>query len=79
MTGMERLRSTGRQGDGIIVTWEENGREMTASYSFAQLIDLRVNALDIINNPGNYAIDGKTGRIRYVAFCQPSRHPELQE
>ncbi len=76
---MQRIHRSERRGDGVEVTWEEGGEERSSSYSFSDLIDMRVNALDIIENPGNYAIDGKTGRLRYVAFCQPSRHPELQE
>lgn len=76
---MERVLRTDRVGDGVSVAWEEGGREMTAHFTFARLIELSVNALDLLNNPGHYGIDGRTGEVRYIAFCQPSRHPELQE
>ena len=73
---MYRILSTKRLGDGVNVVWEKEGKEMISNFSFAELIDLRVNALDVLNTPGNYGIDEKTGKIRFVAYCQPSRHQE---
>ena len=76
---MRRILKTERLGDGVSVTWDEEEGEMTQYYPFSRLIDLKVNALDILQNPGNYGIDEKTREVRYIAFCQPSRHPELHE
>jgi hypothetical protein len=73
---MHQILRTERVGDGIRVAWEENGKEKTSYFTFAQLIDLKVNALDALNIPGNYGIDEKTGMIRFMAWCQPSRHQE---
>jgi hypothetical protein len=73
---MEQILRTGRRGDGVSVVWEKAGEEMTSYFSFTRLIEMKVNALDILENPGNYAIDEETGRIRYTAFCQPSWHQE---
>jgi hypothetical protein len=73
---MAQILKTERIGDGVGVVWEKDGKEMTSYFSFTQLIDMRVNALDVLNTPGNYGIDEKTGKIRFVAWCQPSRHQE---
>jgi hypothetical protein len=73
---MQKIRRTERVGDGVNVVWEKDGKEMTSYFSFTQLIEMRVNALDVLNTPGNYGIDEKTGQIRFVAWCQPSRHQE---
>ncbi|MDD1669618.1 MAG: hypothetical protein LUO97_07440 [Methanomicrobiales archaeon] len=73
---MQQILRTERLGDGVNVVWEKAGKEMTSYFSFTQLIDMRVNALDILNTPGNYGIDEKTGKVCFVAFCQPSRHQE---
>jgi len=73
---MQQILKTERLGDGIRVVWEDAGREMMGYFTFAQLIDIKVNALDLLNNPGNYGIDKKTGRLGFFAFCQPSWHQE---
>ncbi len=73
---MQKIQRTERFGDGVSVVWEKEGMEMTSYFSFTELIDMQVNALDILNTPGNYGIDEKTGKIRFVAYCQPSRHQE---
>lgn len=73
---MQKILRTERLGDGVRAVWEKEGREMTAYFSFTELIDMRLNALDVLNTPGNYGIDEKTGEIRFMAWCQPSRHQE---
>ena len=73
---MQQVLRTERLGDGVNVVWEKAGEEMTSYFSFTQLIDMRVNALDVLNTPSNYGIDEKTGKIGFVAYCQPSRHQE---
>jgi hypothetical protein len=73
---MQQVLRTERVGNGVRVFWEEDGREMSSYISFSELIELRLNALDVLNTPGNYGMDEKTGKIRFVAWCQPSRHQE---
>ena len=73
---MYRILRTERVGDGVSVVWEKDGVEMRSYYSFTDLIGLRLNALDVLNTPGNYGIDEKTERIGFAAWCQPSRHQE---
>jgi hypothetical protein len=73
---MQKILRTERRGDGVEVVWEKAGEEMSSYFTFTELIDLRVNALDILENPGNYGIDERTGKVGFVAFCQPSRHQE---
>jgi hypothetical protein len=73
---MQPVLRTERLGDGVRVIWEKNGRETESFFSFSELIGMRLNALDVLNTPGNYGIDEKTGEIRFVAWCQPSRHQE---
>ncbi|HTY52000.1 MAG TPA: hypothetical protein VMB35_02255 [Methanomicrobiales archaeon] len=73
---MQRIVRTERRGDGVNVVWELEGQEMSTWFTFTELIDLKVNALDILTTPGNYGFDEKTGKVRFVSFCQPSRHQE---
>jgi hypothetical protein len=73
---MQQIVRTERLGDGVSVVWKKDGEEMTSFFSFTQLIEMRVNVLDVLNTPGNYGIDEKTGKICFVAYCQPSWHQE---
>ena len=73
---MQKIARTERCGDGVNVFWRKAGKETTTYFSFTQLIDMKVNALDVLNTPSNYGIDEKTGEIGFVAYCQPSRHQE---
>ena len=73
---MQPVLRTERRGDGVNVTWEKAGKEMTSYFTFTELIDMQVNALDVLNTPSNYGIDEKTGKIGFVAYCHPSRHQE---
>jgi hypothetical protein len=63
---MQKIVRTERCGDGINVVWEKNGKEVFLYFSFARLVDIGVNALDILENPRNYGIDEKTQKIAFV-------------
>jgi len=73
---MQQILRTERRGDGVNVVWDRAGTEEASYFTFTELIELSVNALDVLNTPSNYGIDEKTGKIRFVAWCQPSRHQE---
>jgi len=73
---MQQILRTERLGDGVNVIWMKGNEEMTSYVSFTRLIEMRVNALDILENPRNYSIDEKTRRIGFNAYCQPSWHQE---
>jgi hypothetical protein len=60
---MQKIERTERCGDGVNVTWKKAGKETTTYFSFTQLIDMQVNALDILEHPGSWGMDEKTGKI----------------
>jgi len=45
------------------VYWEEKGEEMEASFSFMELIDRRINSLDLLEHPAKYVFDEDTGGL----------------
>ena len=49
--------TTKRMPDGIVVFWLDDDGKKFEAFGYSNLIDMKVNALDLINNPGNYAID----------------------
>ena len=60
---MQRIVRTERCGDGVNVIWKKAGKEMTSYFSFTQLIDMQVNALDLLQHPGSWGIDEKAGKV----------------
>ena len=60
---MQKILSTERCGDGVNVVWGKAGKETTSYFSFTQLIDMRVNALDLIEHPASWGMDEKSGKV----------------
>jgi len=55
--------TTKRMPDGIVVFWlDEEGKKFEA-FGFSNLIDLKINALDLLNNPQNYGIDADDKKL----------------
>jgi hypothetical protein len=60
---MQKIVRTERCGDGVNVIWKKEGKETNTYLSFTQLIDMKVNALDILENPDEWGMDEKTGKV----------------
>ena len=60
---MQRLTASERLPGGITVYWEEKGEEMEASFSFMELIDRRINSLDLLEYPKKYMYDEDSGAL----------------
>jgi len=63
---MQKIVRTERCGDGVNVVWKKAGKETTTYFSFTQLIDMQVNALDLIAHPNAWGMDEKTGKVVLV-------------
>jgi hypothetical protein len=50
--------------NGIVVFWLEDESKKYDSFTYQELIDLKVNAFDLLNNPQNYGIDTSTRTIK---------------
>jgi len=50
-------------GEGIIVSYEENGTNKYESYNFQDLLDMKINALDLIDRPMSYRVDPAAHKI----------------
>ena len=49
--------TTKQMPDGIVVFWFDDDGKKFEAFGYSNLIDMKVNALDLINHPANYAID----------------------
>jgi hypothetical protein len=60
---MQRITASERLPGGITVYWKEAGEEQETSFSFTELIDRRVNSLDLLEHPKNYVFDEDSGTL----------------
>jgi hypothetical protein len=60
---MPRLTASERLPGGITVYWEQKGEEMETSFSFQELIDRRINSLDLLEHPIKYVFDEDMGGL----------------
>ncbi len=60
---MEQLTESRKSDTGIEVSWLENGSSQHRFFSYQDIIDMKVNASDLIENPRFYLIDTRNKRI----------------
>ena len=60
---MQRLTASERLPGGITVYWDQAGEDMEASFSFMELVDRRVNSLDLLEHPTKYVFDEGSGAL----------------
>ncbi len=60
---MKDIVATRRMENGIACYYGEKGSEEFESFNFSELIDMKINALDLLNNPRAYAVDPENHRI----------------
>jgi hypothetical protein len=55
--------SSKKYQNGIQVFWTIAGKESEDFFSYGELIEMKVNVLDVLNNPHLYRIDTSNHRI----------------
>jgi hypothetical protein len=60
---MKDIVATRKMENGIACYFGEAGREEFQSYTYLELIDMKINALDLLEDPTNYGIDEKTRNV----------------
>jgi hypothetical protein len=54
---MQDLVSSKKMDDTIIVVWNESGQIKDRSFTYQELIDMKINADDLLDRPMLYKID----------------------
>ncbi len=54
---MHDIISSKKMENGIVVFWAEGGTMKNESFNFQELIDMKINALDLLDRPGWYRLD----------------------
>jgi uncharacterized protein YndB with AHSA1/START domain len=64
---MEQITSSKKYQNGIQVFWTDAGKKMNGFFSYEDLVDQRINALDLLNNPRLYLMNGPGHQIESAA------------
>jgi len=43
--------------NGIVIFWMEKGEQKYDSFNYSELIDMKINALDLLEHPKSYKVD----------------------
>ena len=54
---MQKIASSKKYQNGIQVFWTEEGKDVEDFFRFEELIDMKINALHLLTNPGIYRVD----------------------
>ena len=54
---MQDIVSSKKMENGIVVFWNEKGEKMNESFNYAELVDLKINALDLLQRPMSYRVN----------------------
>lgn len=49
--------------NGIVVFWSEKDVKKSESFNFSELIDMKINALDLLERPKSYKVDVAAHRL----------------
>lgn len=60
---MKEITGTKKMANGIVVFWDEKGDSVYELYDYQRLIDMKINALDLMQNTRLYQIDDTAHRI----------------
>lgn len=54
---MHDITSSKKMENGIVVFWNEKDGKKDESFNFQELIDMKINALDLLDRPKSYKVD----------------------
>jgi hypothetical protein len=60
---MQEIINVGKKINGVEVQYEGSARILNEDFTYSELIDLRINALDLLDHPDRYLLDIYTHRI----------------
>jgi hypothetical protein len=60
---MHDIIGSKKMENGIVVFWTDRADKKWESFNFQELIDMKVNALDLLDSPHAYSVDETAHRI----------------
>jgi hypothetical protein len=60
---MHDIISSKKMENGIVVFWDEKDGKKYESFNYQELIDMKINALDLLDRPKSYKVDKAAHRL----------------
>jgi hypothetical protein len=60
---MQQITGARKYQNGIQIFWADAGKELSDFFSFEGLIEMKINAFDLLGNPKLYRLDSKNHSI----------------
>jgi hypothetical protein len=60
---MHDIASSKKMENGIVVFWVENDERKYDSFNYSELVDMKINALDILEHPKGYKVDAEKHKL----------------
>jgi hypothetical protein len=60
---MQKVVSSKKMENGIVVFWLDKDEKKYDSFNFSELIDMKINALDLLEHPAAYNIDVEAHKL----------------
>ena len=54
---MQDIATSKKMENGIVVFWTEKDVKKNESFNYSELIDMKINALDLLEHPKSYRVD----------------------
>jgi len=54
---MYDIKASKKMGNDIMISFEVNGKNQFEAFGFQDLVDMKINALDLLDRPMSYKID----------------------
>jgi len=54
---MNDIVGSKKMENGIVVFWMDKKEKMYESFNYAELVDMKINALDLLERPKSYKVD----------------------
>jgi hypothetical protein len=60
---MQKVVSSKKMENGIVVFWLDKDEKKYDSFNYSELIDMKINALDLLEHPAAYNIDVEAHKL----------------
>jgi hypothetical protein len=74
---MQQIVTAAKRDTGVEIQYEKQSSILGAFFSYSQLIDMKINALDLLKDPEMYLFDEAGGTIRMSVEKSAKDNPFL--
>lgn len=63
MNHMQPIIGSKKMENGIVVFWLDGNDKKWDSFNYQELIDMKINAMDLLDSPASYNVDPKAHKL----------------